>query len=208
MNLDGLTTIQLVSIINEEDKKIAFEVEKQIHVISKAVDLIVKSLGAGGRLIYIGSGTSGKLGVIDASECPPTFGVEDSLVQGILSGGEKALYGWLEHTEDDVELAIKDLLHVNVASKDILIGISASGNTPYALSAIRFAKSFGCTTIGICCMENSDMKKICDITIEINVGPEVLQGSTRMKAGTAQKMVLNMLSTISMTTGGLLQKVT
>ena len=198
MNLDGLTTIELVSLINEEDKKIAFEVEKQIKTISKAVDLIVESLKTHGRLIYIGSGTSGKLGVIDASECPPTFGVEDSLVQGILSGGTEALSGWLEHTEDDAELAIKDLLDRNLDSKDILVGITASGNTIYTLSALNFAKRLGCKTIGICCNKNGDMKKVCDVTIEINVGPEVIQGSTRMKAGTAQKMVLNMLSTISM----------
>ncbi|MBC8061512.1 MAG: N-acetylmuramic acid 6-phosphate etherase [Clostridiaceae bacterium] len=198
MNLDGLTTIELVSIINQEDKKIALEVEKQIYIIAKAVDFIVESLEMGGRLLYIGSGTSGKLGVIDASECPPTFGVEDSLVQGILSGGKEALAGWLEYTEDDTELAIKDLLDRNLSSKDILVGISASGNTPYALSAINFAKGCGCKTIGICCRKNSDMKKICDIAIEIDVGLEVIQGSTRMKAGTAQKMVINMLSTISM----------
>lgn len=198
MNLDGLTTIQLVSIINEEDKKVAFAVEKQVNIISKAVDLIVKGLEKGGRLIYIGSGTSGKLGIIDASECPPTFGVEDSLVQGILSGGTEALNGWLEYTEDDTELAIKDLQDRNIDNKDILVGIAASGNTPYALSALNFAKRLGCKTIGISCNPNNDMKKICDVTIEINVGPEVIQGSTRMKAGTAQKMVLNMLSTISM----------
>jgi len=198
MNLDGLTTIELVNIINAEDKKIASEVEKQAVIISNAVDLVVEALETGGRLVYIGSGTSGKLGVIDASECPPTFGVEDSLVQGIISGGKEALTGWLEHTEDDAELAIRDLLHIKIDNKDILVGISASGNTIYALSALKFAKENGCKTIGICCAKNSEMKKVCDVTIEINVGTEVIQGSTRMKAGTAQKMVLNMLSTISM----------
>lgn len=198
MNLDELSTLDIIKIINEEDKKIAFEVEKQNINISKAVDLIVESLEVGGRLIYIGSGTSGKLGVIDASECPPTFGTPDTLVQGILSGGEAAISGWLEHTEDDEMLPIKDLKNREVNKNDILVGITASGNTPYVLSALAYGKSLGCKTIGISCSKNGKINEICNLTIEVVVGPEVILGSTRMKAGTAQKMILNMLSTTTM----------
>ncbi len=198
MILDELSTIEVLKQINDGDKKIAFAVEKQLDNISKAVDLIVDAIKSQGRLIYIGSGTSGKLGVIDASECPPTFGTDDSLVQGIISGGPDALSGWLEHTEDDIDLAIADLKAIDLRQNDILVGITASGNTPYAISALQYGKSLGCRAIGISCSNAGKISEICDVSIEVIVGAEVILGSTRMKAGTAQKMVLNMLSTTVM----------
>lgn len=196
--LDDLSTLEIINKINDEDKKIAYLVEKQLDQISKAVDLIVESFESGGRLIYVGSGTSGKLAVIDASECPPTFGVDDSMVQGIISGGNAALSGWLEHTEDDEELAIKDLKAKNVNKNDILVGITASGNTPYVRRAMEYGKELQCKTVGIMCSTIGRINDICDLTISVDVGPEIIFGSTRMKAGTAQKMILNMLSTTSM----------
>lgn len=198
VNLDTLSTLEIIRKINHEDKKIAYLVEEQLGQISKAVELIVKSFEIGGRLIYVGSGTSGKLAVIDASECPPTFGVDDSMVQGIISGGEGALSGWLEHTEDDEELAVRDLQAIDVNKNDILVGITASGNTPYVRRAMEYGKEIQCKTIGIMCSSIGKIKDICDLTISVDVGEEILMGSTRMKAGTAQKMILNMLSTTSM----------
>lgn len=198
VNLDTLSTLEIIKKINYEDKKIAYLVEEQLGQISKAVELIVKSFEIGGRLIYVGSGTSGKLAVIDASECPPTFGVDDSMVQGIISGGEGALSGWLEHTEDDEELAVRDLQSIDVNKNDILVGITASGNTPYVRRAMEYGKEIQCKTIGIMCSSIGKIKDICDLTISVDVGEEILMGSTRMKAGTAQKMILNMLSTTSM----------
>jgi N-acetylmuramic acid 6-phosphate etherase len=198
MSLDELNIIEVVKQINDGDKKVAFAVEKQLDNISRAVELIVGAIEGDGRLIYIGSGTSGKLGVIDASECPPTFGTEDSLVVGIVSGGSAALSGWLEHTEDDTQLAIINLKAINIRKNDILVGITASGNTPYAISALKYGKSLGCKTIGISCSDTGLIKEICDVSIQVIVGPEIILGSTRMKAGTAQKMVLNMISTAAM----------
>ncbi|WP_069651052.1 N-acetylmuramic acid 6-phosphate etherase [Caloranaerobacter ferrireducens] len=198
LNIDKLSTLEIIEKINNEDKKVAYAVEKEKSNIAKAVDLIVESFNKGGRLFYVGSGTSGKLGVLDASECPPTFGVDDSMVQGIISGGEKALSGWLEHTEDDEKLAIEDMRKRKVNFKDIVVGISASGNTSYVIKAIEYAKEIGAKTVGLMCNSKGKLKEICDITICVEVGPEVIMGSTRMKAGTAQKMVLNMLSTASM----------
>ncbi|KPU27379.1 N-acetylmuramic acid-6-phosphate etherase [Caloranaerobacter sp. TR13] len=198
LNIDKLSTLEIIEKINNEDKKVAYAVEKEKNNIAKAVDLIVESFNKGGRLFYVGSGTSGKLGVLDASECPPTFGVDDSMVQGIISGGEKAISGWLEHTEDDEKLAIEDMRKRKVNSKDIVVGISASGNTPYVIKAIEYAKEIGAKTVGLICNSKGKLKDKCDITICVEVGPEVIMGSTRMKAGTAQKMVLNMLSTASM----------
>jgi N-acetylmuramic acid 6-phosphate etherase len=197
-NLDKLSTFEIVKKINDEDKTVAIAIEKELINIEKAVEAIVKSFEEGGRLFYIGSGTSGKLGVMDASECPPTFGVSDSMVQGIISGGVEALSGWLEHTEDEIELAIQDLKGVNINKKDILVGITASGDTPYVVRAMEYAKELGCKTIALMCNPKGKLKDICEVTIAVEVGPEVILGSTRMKAGTAQKMVLNMLSTVPM----------
>lgn len=198
VSLDDMSTFEILERINAEDKKVALAVEKELKEIGHAVDVIVESFKKGGRLFYLGSGTSGKLGVIDASECPPTFGVEDDMVQGIISGGNEAVSGWLEHTEDDMELAVEDLKKIQINSKDVLVGITASGNTPYVVSAIEYGKSLGCKTIGVICRKQGKLKELCDITISIEVGEEVILGSTRMKAGTAQKLVLNMLSTTSM----------
>jgi N-acetylmuramic acid 6-phosphate etherase len=198
VNLDTLSTFEIIKKVNDADKTVAIAIEKELSNIEKAVDLIVKSFEAGGRLFYIGSGTSGKLGVMDASECPPTFGVSDSMVQGIISGGVEALSGWLEHTEDEPELAIHDLKKVNINKKDVIVGITASGNTPYVVSAMEYAKELGCKTIALMCNPKGKLKDICQVTIAVEVGPEVILGSTRMKAGTAQKMVLNMLSTVPM----------
>ncbi|MBU3144171.1 N-acetylmuramic acid 6-phosphate etherase [Clostridium sp. CF012] len=198
LNLDKMSTYEILKNVNDEDKKVAIAIDKELINIEKAVELILESFEEGGRLFYIGSGTSGKLGVMDASECPPTFGVSDTMVQGIISGGVEALSGWLEHTEDDPDLAINDLKVVNINKKDVLVGITASGNTPYVVRAMEYAKGRGCKTIALMCNSKGKIKDICEVTIAIEVGPEVILGSTRMKAGTAQKMVLNMLSTVAM----------
>ena len=198
LNLDTMSTFEILKKVNDEDKKVAMAIEKELSNIEKAVELILESFEKGGRLFYIGSGTSGKLGVMDASECPPTFGTHDSMVQGIISGGVEALSGWLENTEDDPGLAIHDLKMVNINKKDVLVGITASGNTPYVASAMEYAKGIGCKTIALICNSKGIIKDICEVAITIEVGAEVLLGSTRMKAGTAQKMVLNMLSTVAM----------
>ncbi|WP_125153505.1 N-acetylmuramic acid 6-phosphate etherase [Clostridium rectalis] len=198
MDLDSISTLQILKKINDEDKKIAYAVEKELENIKDSVEIIVDALKKNGRMFYIGSGTSGKLGVIDASECPPTFGVDDSMIQGIISGGEKAVSGWLEHTEDNEELAVEDIKKRGVKKGDILVGISASGNTPYVKSALEYGNKIGCKTIGIMCSDEGKIKRVSHISICVDVGAEVIMGSTRMKAGTAQKMVLNMLSTTSM----------
>ncbi|PRX30474.1 N-acetylmuramic acid 6-phosphate etherase [Orenia metallireducens] len=198
VDIDTLTTIEIIEKINDEDKKVAVAVEREKGNIAKAVDCIVKQLNEGGRLIYIGSGTSGRLGVLDAVECPSTFGIDNGIVQGIISGGKVALSMPFEETEDDEDLAIKDLDNIDLTKKDIIVGISASGNTPYVVKAVEYAKDLGARTISIICNKNGKLQDIADICIAVNVGPEVIMGSTRMKAGTAQKMVLNMLSTASM----------
>lgn len=198
MDLDDLSAFEILKKINQEDRKVADAVEEQLGNIEEAVNMIVRSFEKGGRLFYIGSGTSGKLGIIDASECPPTFGVDDEMVQGIISGGKEAISGWLEHTEDDEELAVRDIQQRNISSNDILVGITASGNTPYVKSIMEYGKNFGCKTIGLICRKDGKLTEICDLTIAVDVGSEVIMGSTRMKAGTAQKMVLNMLSTTAM----------
>ncbi|MBW9156713.1 N-acetylmuramic acid 6-phosphate etherase [Clostridium sp. FP2] len=197
-NLDKLSIFEILKKVNDEDKKVAIAIEKELSNIEKSVELILQSFEEGGRLFYIGSGTSGKLGVMDASECPPTFGTPDTMVQGIISGGVEALSGWLEHTEDNPELAINDLKMVNINKKDVLVGITASGNTPYVVAAMEYAKAVGSKTIALICNSKGKIKDICEVAINIEVGPEVILGSTRMKAGTAQKMVLNMLSTVAM----------
>lgn len=198
LDLNQCNTLEILKKINEEDKKVAYAVEAQLPMIQKAIDRIVSCLENGGRLFYIGSGTSGKIGILDASECPPTFGVEDDMIQGIISGGVAAINGWLEGTEDDEELAVQDLKDRAVNSKDVLVGLTASGNTPYVKRAMDYGKEIGCLTVGIICSLDGIIKEICDLTIAIEVGTEVLMGSTRMKAGTAQKMVVNMISTAAM----------
>ena len=197
-NIDKCSTLEMVRLINNEDKKISAAVEKVLPQIANAVDLIAKKLSSGGRLIYIGAGTSGRLGVLDASECPPTFGVTPELVQGIIAGGNVALTCAVEGAEDDVTAAIRDLEEKNFSAKDVLAGIAASGRTPYVLGSIDYAKKISASTVGISCVENSALAKIVDIAITPITGAEVITGSTRMKAGTATKMVLNMLTTGAM----------
>ena len=196
--IDEVTTLEMVRMFNQEDQKVAPAVEKCSKSIGLAVDMIVDTMQREGRLFYIGSGTGGKLGVLDATECPPTFGIDDSAVVWVISGGREAVTGWREDTEDDEALAVQDLAKRNFGVLDILVGISASGNTPYVLSAVRYAHSIGSKTIGLCCQPGSKLADMTDLCVTIDVGPEVIMGSTRLKAGTAQKMVLNMLSSCSM----------
>ncbi|KHO61390.1 N-acetylmuramic acid-6-phosphate etherase [Thermoanaerobacter sp. YS13] len=198
LDIDRLSTEDMLKKINNEDKKVPIAVEKEIPNIAKAVDIIAEKLKQGGRLIYIGAGTSGRLGILDASECPPTFGVDPEMVQGIIAGGDVAIRRSVEDAEDKEDLGKEDLKKKNLSSKDVVVGIAASGRTPYVLGALRYAKEVGAHTIGISCNPDSEMKKIVDIMIAPVVGPEVIMGSTRMKAGTAQKLVLNMLSTGAM----------
>lgn len=198
LDIDRLSTEDMLKKINNEDKKVPIAVEKEIPNIAKAVDIIAEKLKQGGRLIYIGAGTSGRLGILDASECPPTFGVDPEMVQGIIAGGDVAIRRSVEDVEDKEDLGKEDLKKKNLSSKDVVVGIAASGRTPYVLGALRYAKEVGAHTVGISCNPDSEMKKIVDIMIAPVVGPEVIMGSTRMKAGTAQKLVLNMLSTGAM----------
>ena len=197
-NIDKCSTLEMVRLINDEDKKISAAVEKVLPQIAKAVDLIANKLESGGRLIYIGAGTSGRLGVLDASECPPTFGVSPEMVQGIIAGGNVALTSAVEGAEDDISSAVNALESKNFSAADVLVGIAASGRTPYVLGGIEYAKKISASTVGISCVENSQLAKIVDIDITPITGAEVITGSTRMKAGTATKMVLNMLTTGAM----------
>ena len=198
LNIDKCTTLEMVRLINEEDKKVAAAVEKILPEIAAAVDIIADKLKSGGRLFYIGAGTSGRLGVLDASECPPTFGVNADMVQGMIAGGNIALTCAVEGAEDDKSAAIDDLSRKDFSAADVLVGIAASGRTPYVLGGIEYAKKISASTIGISCVENSVLAKIVDIAITPITGAEVITGSTRMKAGTATKMVLNMLTTGAM----------
>lgn len=182
-------------MINEEDRKVADSVTSELPNIARAVDGIVEAFGKGGRLFYIGAGTSGRLGVLDASECPPTFNVSPELVQGIIAGGEGALSRATEASEDDPSLGVRDLLARGFEARDVLCGIAASGRTPYVLGAIAEAKRMGAVTIGVSCSPNSELSQAVSIAITPLPGPEVIAGSTRMKAGTATKLVLNMLTT-------------
>jgi N-acetylmuramic acid 6-phosphate etherase len=194
-HIDKLSTMEMLRVINAEDRKVAEAVEREIPSITRAVDAIAETFGRGGRLFYIGAGTSGRLGVLDASECPPTFGVAPEMVQGIIAGGEAALSRATETTEDEPALGARDLADRGFTGTDILAGLAASGRTPYVLGAIAEARRLGATTIGISCTPDSELARAADIAITPLVGPEVIAGSTRMKAGTAQKLVLNMLTT-------------
>ena len=194
-HIDTLSTMEMLRVINAEDRKVAEAVEREIPAIARAVDAITEAFKRGGRLFYIGAGTSGRLGVLDASECPPTFGVSPDMVQGIIAGGEAALSRATETTEDDPAMGARDLTARGFAANDILAGIAASGRTPYVLGAIAEAKRAGAIAIGISCTPDSELARAADIAITPLVGPEVIAGSTRMKAGTAQKLVLNMLTT-------------
>ena len=198
MHVDSLSALEIVRLMNEEDKQVPVAIEKCLPQIAQAVECIVAAFQQGGRLVYIGAGTSGRLGVLDASECPPTFGVSPEMVKGIIAGGERALRHPIEGAEDSKAQAVVDLQIIQFSSKDVLVGIAASGRTPYVIGALEYAKSLGSVTVSIASNPNSAMANIVDIAIDTVVGPEVLTGSSRLKSGTAQKLVLNMLTTASM----------
>jgi N-acetylmuramic acid 6-phosphate etherase len=197
-NIDKVSTLEAVRLINGEDKKVAEAVEKCLPNIAETIENVVESLKNGGRLFYIGTGTSGRLGVLDASEIPPTFGVSSELINGVIAGGFEALYQATEASEDNRDAGKIDLQKRGLNEKDAVIGIAASGKTPYTIGAVEFAKSLGCFTACITCNPDSPITKTADISIVAVVGAEAISGSTRMKAGTAQKMILNMISTVSM----------
>lgn len=198
VHIDECTTLEMVKLINDEDKKVAEAVELVLPEVAKAVDAIADSFIRGSRLFYIGAGTSGRLGVLDASECPPTFGVAADMVQGLIAGGEGALIKAVEGMEDNFNIAAEDLAARNFCAADVLVGITASGRTPYVLGGVDFAKKLGAITVGVSCVEDSALAKVVDIAITPITGAEALTGSTRMKAGTATKMILNMLTTAAM----------
>lgn len=198
MQLDSLSAQELVALINREDQQVALAVEKCLPQIASAVEKIVAAFERGGRLVYVGAGTSGRLGVLDASECPPTYGVKPEMVVGLIAGGDHALRHPIEGAEDNVQQGQADLEEIDFSARDVLVGIAASGRTPYVLGALNYAKQLGATTVSIASNPKSKMADVADIAIETVVGPEVLTGSSRMKSGTAQKLVLNMLTTASM----------
>ena len=198
MHVDSLSALEIVQLMNDEDKQVPLAIEKCLPQIAQAVECIVATFQQGGRLVYIGAGTSGRLGVLDASECPPTFGVSPEMVRGIIAGGERALRHPIEGAEDSKAQAVIDLQTIQFSSKDVLVGIAASGRTPYVIGALEYAKRLGSVTVSIASNPNSAMANIVDIAIDTVVGPEVLTGSSRLKSGTAQKLVLNMLTTASM----------
>jgi len=202
LDIDMLDTVGVLEKINVEDQKVAIAVKAVIPQIAQAVDKIVTAFASGGRLIYIGAGTSGRLGILDAVECPPTFSVSSEQVVGIIAGGDTAIYKAVEGAEDNEDFAIADLKTANLCENDVLVGIAASGRTPYVLSAMRYAKTLGVDVIGVSCSPDQGIDNNADISICAVVGPEALTGSTRMKSGTAQKMILNMLSTASMIRSG------
>lgn len=195
MDIDKVPIVEMLEKINNEDKIVPLAVEKEIPQIAKLVEGAVERMKKGGRIIYIGAGTSGRLGVLDASECPPTYGVSPELVQGVMAGGEEAMFRAREGAEDSEELAIEDLKDRNLNENDIVVGIAASGRTPYVIGGLRFARENGALTASISCNKNSPISKEAEIEIAPVVGAEVVTGSTRMKSGTAQKLVLNMIST-------------
>jgi N-acetylmuramic acid 6-phosphate etherase len=197
-NLNSLSTAEIVALMNEEDALVAGAVKLVLSDVAKAVDETVARLAKGGRLFYTGTGTSGRLGVLDASECPPTFGVSPELVQGVIAGGYDACHRAVEASEDDAEAGGADLRQRGFAAGDVLVGIAASGRTPYTVGAVNYARSIGAFTVGLTCVPGSPITQAAELSIVPVVGPEVVTGSSRLKAGTAQKTVLNMISTATM----------
>jgi len=197
-DLSSQSTAEIVALMNEEDALVATAVKRVLGDVVKAIDEIVARLSKGGRLFYIGTGTSGRLGVLDASECPPTFGVSPELVQGVIAGGYDACYRAVEASEDDAAAAASDLKQRGFSGRDVLVGIAASGRTPYTAGAVKFARALGAFTVGLTCVPGSPITEAAELSIVPVVGPEVLTGSSRLKAGTAQKLVLNMISTATM----------
>jgi N-acetylmuramic acid 6-phosphate etherase len=197
-NLDRMSAMEIVRLINREDRKVAAAVRRALPAIARAVDAIVKAIRNGGRLIYVGAGSSGRMAVLDAAECPPTFGTSPNLVQALIAGGRPAVTGAVEGAEDSRENAERDMRAKKLTRHDVVVGITASGTTPYVLSALQYARRRGAATVAITVNPNTPVARLAKILIATQVGPEVLTGSTRLKAGTAQKMVLNMLSTAAM----------
>jgi len=197
-NLSSLSAREIVALMNAEDATVATAVERVLDDVAKAVEETVARLRNGGRLFYVGTGTSGRLGVLDASECPPTFGVSAELVQGVIAGGYDACYRAVEASEDDENAGGTDLQQRDLTDKDVVVGIAASGKTPYTVGAVKYARSLGAFTVGLTCVPDSPITRAAELSIVPIVGPEVLTGSSRLKAGTAQKMVLNMISTATM----------
>ena len=202
MDLDQMSALEIAAVMNQEDRNVPLAVEKALPQIARTIEAVEKAFRQGGRLFYIGAGTSGRLGVLDASECPPTFGVEPDMVVGLIAGGDRALRFPIEGAEDDRELGVRDLKEHNLSGGDVLVGIAASGRTPYVLGGLEYARSLGCVTAAIACNRDSAVGKAADIAIEVEVGPEVLTGSTRLKSGTAQKLIVNMISTGAMVRTG------
>ncbi|HGM9711975.1 N-acetylmuramic acid 6-phosphate etherase [Proteus mirabilis] len=197
-HIETLSTLEMLKVINNEDKKVPFAVEATLPHIARLVDKVVTAFSQGGRLIYCGAGTSGRLGILDASECPPTYGTPHDMVIGLIAGGHKAILQAVENAEDNVQLGAEDLHQLNFNAKDVLVGIAASGRTPYVIGALEYARSLGAVTGAISCNPDSPIAQRADIAITPIVGPEVVTGSSRMKAGTAQKLVLNMITTGAM----------
>lgn len=202
MNLDELSTREVMTLMNQEDQKVAVAVEEALPTITKVVEVITESFSKGGRLIYMGAGTSGRLGVLDAAECVPTFSVDPSMVQGLIAGGMKAMTVAVEGAEDSKTLGAEDLKAIQLNDTDVVVGIAASGRTPYVIGGLEYAASVGATTATISCNKNAEISQFAQMPIEVDAGPEILTGSTRLKAGTAQKLVLNMLSTGAMIGSG------
>ena len=198
MDLDRMTPEEFVRVMNREDHKVAEAVEKVLPQIAQTITWAVEALKKGGRIIYVGAGTSGRLGILDAAECPPTFGVSSDMVVGVIAGGTEALTKAVENAEDSDRLCEEDLKKIRLSEKDLVIGLATSGRTPYVVYGLRYAGQIGCRTVGISCNADARISEEAGLAIEVVTGPEVLTGSTRLKAGTAQKMILNMISTGSM----------
>ena len=198
MNLDIMTPLEVVTVMNQEDAKVPEAIKPALPNIAQCVTWAISSIEAGGRIIYMGAGTSGRLGVLDAVECPPTFGVAPEVVVGLIAGGEKAFVKAVEGAEDSRELGRQDLVDINLEARDIVIGIAASGRTPYVLGGLAYAREVGCHTVGISCNPGSAVGAAAELAIEVVPGPECLTGSTRLKSGTCQKLILNMISTATM----------
>lgn len=201
-DIDSLPTLDMLRVINREDQTVALAVEKTLPQVAQVVDTVAQAFRLGGRLVYMGAGTSGRLGILDASECPPTFGTPAEQVVGLIAGGHKAILKAVENAEDNRELAVSDLKALNFSKKDVLVGIAASGRTPYVLGGMEYALSLGATVAAVSCNPDSEMSRLAGIAITPVVGPEVITGSSRMKAGTAQKLILNMITTGAMIRSG------
>lgn len=197
-NIDQLSTLEVLEKINAEDATVPVAIKKVLPVIEKIVDLAYTAVKAGGRVIYVGAGTSGRLGILDASECPPTYGVSPEMFQGIIAGGKEAIFKAKEGAEDSLTLAQKDLEEIHLSKNDLVVGIAASGRTPYVIGALQYAQKIGASTASIACSSHAKISQYADAPVEVITGAEVICGSTRMKAGTAQKLILNMISTTTM----------